>query len=349
MRSMVSQKTNVLVTGVGGGGVGEGIVKALKLDSKRYRIVATDMNAMSATLWRVDRAYLVPAAFDPEYVDRMLYICEKERISAVIPGSVPELRKLSTVKDEFEQRGVKVIVGPRNVIGVCLDKWKTFLFLKENGFPCPKTFLSEDMANAMSELGFPVFVKPREGYGSRYTYVVRDKEELNLIAAYLRKNEVEFIVQEFVDAKECTVGVVASKSSRILGSISIIREMKTGFSYRMTVVDVRKAREIGEKISLKLGVTGPLNVQFFITEQSPIVIELNPRFSGTTPVRSAVGFKEVDAVLRNYLFGEEMSLNFKKGVIAIRHLDEVYASLSALNELQQRGYIARKGLRKRYF
>jgi carbamoyl-phosphate synthase large subunit len=96
-------------------------------------------------------------------------------------------------------------------------------------------------------------------------------------------------------------------------------------------------------------VKGPLNVQCFITDGEPIIFEINPRFSGTTPIRSAVGFREVDAVLRNYLFGEEVQLKNKRDIIAIRYLDELYAKSSTLTELEQTGHTTKKGWRKRYF
>jgi carbamoyl-phosphate synthase large subunit len=157
------------------------------------------------------------------------------------------------------------------------------------------------------------------------------------------------MIQEYIDAKECTVGVVASKLGRILGSISILREVKTGFSYRMVVTNIKEARTISEELTSKLGYTGPLNVQLFITQGKPVIFEINPRFSGTTPIRSAVGFREVDATLRSFLFGEENQLRFRSNVIVIRYLDEIYASSSALDELQKEGCTSKKGWRKRYF
>jgi carbamoyl-phosphate synthase large subunit len=344
-----SKKVNVLVTGTGAGGVGEGVVKALKMDRQKYRIVATDMNPMSATLLRVDKGYILPEASDEKYIGKLLNICKRENVSAVIPGSVPELKELSNAREIFEQEGIALIIGPKNVIDVCLDKWESYKFLKMHGFPYPKTYLSEDSDRAASELGFPVFVKPREGYGSRHTYVIHDKEELDIIGRYLRKIRVEFMIQEYVDTKECTVGVVASKHGRILGSISILREIKTGFSYRMTVTDVKEARMISEELSSKFGSIGPMNIQLFITQGKPVIFEINPRFSGTTPIRSAVGFREVDATLRSFLFEEENQLTFKSKVIVIRYLDEIYASSSAFDELQKDGYTSRKGWRKRYF
>jgi carbamoyl-phosphate synthase large subunit len=346
---MNSKKVSVLVTGAGAGGVGEGVVKALMMDRKKYRIVATDMNPMSATLLRVDKGYVLPEASDEKYINRLLGICKREEVSAVIPGSVPELKEMSNARETFEREGITLIIGPKNMIDICLDKWKSYGFLKTHGFPYPKTYLSKDSDRAGSELDFPVFVKPREGYGSRHTYVAHDKEELDIIGRYLRKIKVEFMIQEYIDAKECTVGVVASKLGRILGSISILREVKTGFSYRMVVTNIKEARTISEELTSKLGYTGPLNVQLFITQGKPVIFEINPRFSGTTPIRSAVGFREVDATLRSFLFGEENQLRFRSNVIVIRYLDEIYASSSALDELQKEGCTSKKGWRKRYF
>jgi carbamoyl-phosphate synthase large subunit len=179
--------------------------------------------------------------------------------------------------------------------------------------------------------------------------MAHDEEELLIIAKYLDKIGVKFIIQEYVKAQECTIGVVVSKSYRVMGSISVLREVRSGFSYRMVVKDIKEARDISERIALKLGVTGPLNVQLFITDEGPVIFEMNPRFSGTTPIRSAVGFNEVDGVLRNFLYGEEIQLSFRPNITAIRYLDEVYAYSSTLDELQREGCTEKKGWRKNYF
>lgn len=346
---MHGRKVSVLVTGTGGGGVGEGIVKALKLNSQKYRIVATDMSPMSAALWRADKGYIVPPASDDRYARTLIDICKREKIDAVIPGSVPELKKLSDIRVQFENDDIELIISPKRVIETCLDKLKTCDFLKKHGFPQPKTYSSDESTSAANELDFPVFVKPRVGYGSRYTYTAQDAEELDLIEKYLTKNKIEFLIQECITAEECTVGVVMSKTGMIMGSVSILREIKSGFSHRMTVTDVKEARTTAEELASKIGAQGPLNVQFFLTKGKPVVIEMNPRFSGTTPVRSAVGFNEVDAVLRDFLFNEQIPLRFSEGVVAIRYLDEVYATMSALEELQRRSFTETKGWKKRYF
>lgn len=345
-----TKKVTVLVTGVGGGGVGEGIVKALKMYPKCYKIIATDMNALSAALYRVDKGYVVPPAYDKKYVNKLLEICKREGAVAIIPGSVPELEVISNNRERFENEGVIPIIASKSVIEIGLDKWKTYNFLKKFNLPYPNTYLANDIDEAVSDLGFPIFIKPRKGYGSRYTYIARDKEDLVFLTKYLRKQGVEPLLQEYITASECTVGVVAATDRQILGSISILRELKSGFSYRMIIDDFKEARKVSEELALKLNITGPLNVQLFLTDKGPMIFEINPRFSGTTPIRSAVGFKEVHAVLRNFLFKEKILLKFKRGVVVIRCLDEIYANMKILNDVKQKGFVeGRKGRRKRYF
>lgn len=67
---------NVMITGVGGGGVGERILKCLRMSSLDYNIIGCDMNRNSMGLSKVDRAYLVPSATSPRYVEDILQICK---------------------------------------------------------------------------------------------------------------------------------------------------------------------------------------------------------------------------------------------------------------------------------
>src|SRR5205809_1049182 len=58
----------VMVTGVGGGGHGEQIIKALRLSTRRYTIIGADSSPVSKGLMEVDDAYVLPPAADPDYV-----------------------------------------------------------------------------------------------------------------------------------------------------------------------------------------------------------------------------------------------------------------------------------------
>ena len=74
---MEEKSLAVLITGVGGGGHGEQILKALKLAKTHYTIIGADMSHLSMGLLEVDLPYIVPPATHPDYIDVILKICKK--------------------------------------------------------------------------------------------------------------------------------------------------------------------------------------------------------------------------------------------------------------------------------
>ena len=62
----------VVVTGVGGGGFGEQIPKALRLAETPCLLVGTDTTTMSKGFAAVDHGFVVPRADDSGYVEALL-------------------------------------------------------------------------------------------------------------------------------------------------------------------------------------------------------------------------------------------------------------------------------------
>ncbi len=101
----MSKPLTVVVTGLGGGGLGEQILKALRLSSIPYRIIGCDVDRNSKGLQQVDRPYLVPLASDPEYLASVLAVCRTEQARALFPGSEAEVRILSRHRARIEEAG----------------------------------------------------------------------------------------------------------------------------------------------------------------------------------------------------------------------------------------------------
>src|SRR5712692_8505149 len=91
----------VLVTGVGGGGYGEQILKALRLATTSYDIVATDVRSPSKGFADSDHQQLLPPASDPAYIDELLRIAKSFGVRAIFHGSDSELRVLSDHRDRI--------------------------------------------------------------------------------------------------------------------------------------------------------------------------------------------------------------------------------------------------------
>jgi carbamoyl-phosphate synthase large subunit len=80
-----------------------------------------------------------------------------------------------------------------------------------------------------------------------------------------------------------------------------------------------------EQIAQKLNSTGPLNIQCRLQDNKVYVFEINPRFSGTSPMRAIVGFNELDLSLKNKVLKQTKfsRINYKLGHL-VRGLTEYF-------------------------
>jgi len=301
-------------------------------------------------LYSTDKGYLVPRATHESYLGKLLEICHKESVKVLIPGSEAELIKISENREILKDHDVIPLINANSVINLCQNKWKTYLFLKEAGFKVPESHLwKEDVT--ITKLEYPVIVKPYLGTGgSRFVFVAQNEKELNFFASYLQRNDSKTMIQEYLGSSESefTVGVLTSFEGDLLGSIALKRRLSgrlstlyiiknyrdaskpiyisTGISQGM-IDDFPDVRKNAEKIALKLGSRGPINIQCRVVEGESFVFEINPRFSGTESLRALAGYNAPDALIRKYVFGEEAEkLSFRKGRASrglTNHFEEV--------------------------
>jgi len=331
--------TNVLVTGVGSN-IGQGIVKSLRMSGIPCRIIGTDMNPLSAGLFRCDKGYIVPPADDEKFIPRIIKICENEKVNIVLIGSNPEISVFSSSKTIIENScGAIVIVCNRKVVDIACDKWNTCTFLKSKGLNYPRSALGNvqtDVEQLIEECGFPLIVKPRRKCGSKNVFVARNSNDL----IYALEISEDSIVQEYLGSEdeEYTSGVFFSKDSRMRGIITMKREMLCGTTYRAIVDGYEEVKEELRKVGnalRELGAISSINVQMRLTKRGAVTYEINPRFSGTTVFRAKMGFNEPELAIRHFLLGEEIGeLQYKKGVI-MRYWEEVYTSIDEFERLKR--------------
>jgi carbamoyl-phosphate synthase large subunit len=135
-----------------------------------------------------DKSAIAPLIYDDNYIPFLLTYCRENRIDVLLSLFDIDLLMLAKHKQEFAAIGTKVIVSEQQLIEICNDKWKTYLFLKEHGFRVPKTYLSLEqvlLALDKGELHYPVIVKPRFGCGSIAMSVAEDEMAL---LYYFRRN-----------------------------------------------------------------------------------------------------------------------------------------------------------------
>jgi carbamoyl-phosphate synthase large subunit len=341
----------VLVTAVGGI-VAQGIIKSLKLANLsdiglvKYKIIAADMSAQAPGLYRCHDGFLLPSANSPDYIENIVKIAREEDIDAIYVGSDEELLVIGKSKKRIERESrTKVLSSPVDVLTIARDKWKTYLFLKQNSLPVPGSALPIDAEKFVKEFDFPIVVKPREGYASLFFYLVHCKSEMKQAISNIQKAGWHPLLQEYLngDDIEYTSGVTVDRFGKyVMSSISIRKtKIKNGQTYKAFIDDYREVRRSSEEAALKLGGRGSINIQAKLIGNKPKIFEINPRFSATCPMRSAAGINEPDIVFRNFVLGEEIRVKTYRKLLCMRYWNEVYTDFPTYEKARSTGRVGK--------
>lgn len=341
----------VLVTAVGGGGVGEQVVKALRLADRPFRIVGTDADWRSAGLQDVDIPVILPHASAPAYLDTVLAVCLRLGVRGLFPGSVPELIALARARGSLAAAGVVLFANADEVIATGLDKAATAAALARHGFSPPRSLMISAEADLLQLPFLPAILKPATGGGgSANVFVAQTAAELRLFGAYLLEGHHRVLAQEYIGtaADEYTVGVLSDLEGSFIQSIAVRRNILPAFSNRSRVGNRTGNPVLGDQLVVSNGISqgeigpfpevtgpcermaaalrsrGPLNIQCRFVEGEVRVFEINPRFSGTTSLRALAGFNEPDLLFRRHVEGEVLTPRFSyRSVHVARGLREV--------------------------
>jgi carbamoyl-phosphate synthase large subunit len=365
----MKKKATVLVTSAGGI-VGQGIMKSLRLASSSslapisYRILAVDASPLAAGLYRSDIGHIVPKATDPGYIDSIIKYLRDYEVEALFVGSDEELMAIATAKKRIEMESPsKVLVTELDVIRIARDKWETYKVLKANNLSCAESCLPEDKDEFAEKFGFPLVVKPREGFGSVNFFVVKSNDEIEYALTRIQDYGWKPMIQEYLPGldDEFTSGVTVDKNGTYtMSSIAIRKYLKGGQTYKAFIDDYPIVRLSAENVAEKLGVTGAVNIQAkYVPNEEALsssqnatvseprnpneilhngrmkIFEINPRFSATCPLRSYAGINEPDIVFRNVIFDEKVDkISICRKLVCMRYWNEVYVDLEAYQNLK---------------
>lgn len=254
-----------------------------------------------------DGAFLVPGIFEPTYTDKLIRICKKFNIKAVIPLFDPELPILSKARERFLQEGIFPVISSPRIIEICDDKWETYTFLKISGINSPKTFLSVRSALEnlqQEEIHFPLILKPRWGMGSIGVNQVTNKEELKVFYTRITKiiheqpnlfikgnNPEELIlIQEKIIGEEYGLDVINDFDANYLATIPKKKiAIRAGETDIALTVDNPELITLGEIIGGSLKHIGILDVDLIKTNAGPVIIDMNARIGGGYPFSHLAG------------------------------------------------------------
>jgi carbamoyl-phosphate synthase large subunit len=247
------------------------------------RVIATDVNAYSPAVHVADRAYGVPMATDPGYIDALLEICHAERVTLVVPTIDDELTVFGEARERFRQLGAFAACSSAATAAACNDKYETCTRLTALGVPAATTWLPQQLP-ATSQ--FPLFIKPRVGRGAVDAHVLRDGRDL---AYHLGRIDAP-IIQEYLAGPEFTIDVLCDSRGRPISIVPRERVVvRSGVIDRGRTVKSRPLMDLAEQVCDAFHFTGALNIQCRMRGSQAAVFEINPRFSGGIDLTIAAG------------------------------------------------------------
>lgn len=331
----------VLVTGAGSG-VGQGIIKALRLSTLPLTVLSSDITPLNAGLYRADEALLWPKVESEGALEIIVDSIRVNRADIVMIGSEFDLAFFAEHKETIEgETDTFVLVSPIETVRTADDKWLTVRFLQQNSFPCAEAALPEsaDEAIAIADgWSYPVVLKTRRGTSSRHVHFVEDAEQLRWLYDRVPDPMLQVAIGEpaIELANEYTTSVFAAKDGQHFGPFTARRSLRAGTSWHVEVDAFSSLYSVVEGIARRLTFLGSLNVQLIFSNTGPIPIEINSRFSGTTAIRAHFGFNEPEMAIRSYLLGEPISPPELRRGTALRYVEEVFLDDLTTDELGDR-------------
>lgn len=250
-------------------------------------------------------------------VEAVYRIAEKEGVSGILPyASDPAALPAAIVA---ERLGLPT--NPAKSVETLGVKHKFRKFLQENGFPCPRTYIFspdtalEEVKKGITELQFPIVIKPTDSSGSKGVTFLKDlnglKEAIESACGYSR-NQI-LIAEEFIERgfPDVIGGDIFVEKGKIIlfGDMGCLREdngsslipigekKPNGLNHRQSERLHNELQRLIKKLDIK---QGELNIEILIDKNDiPYFLEVGPRAGGNMiPIQLSDAFG-VDLIKAN--------------------------------------------------
>lgn len=299
----------VLMTGAGAPGAA-GILHCLAQE-KSWTVLAADANPHSVGRYLAGTFYQLPQATDPAFTDRLLEICNAEKINVLLPLVTRELGFLAAARDAFAAIGTLIPVSSPQSLEIANNKSSLYQFLEWRGIEVPAYHIvetPEQFEQALSALGYPdkeVCFKPSVSNGSRGFRRVTDKEnEADLLFNHkpaqtsIRKADIlrilasgpfpQLLVSEYLPGPEYSADCLCNQGEAILIVPRLRKRMINGISVEGIFEANTAIIAYCERIIRALKLHGNIGIQVKQHENgSFLLLEINPRVQGT--ISAALG------------------------------------------------------------
>ncbi|MBD0849853.1 ATP-grasp domain-containing protein [Maribacter arenosus] len=313
---------NIFVTGASSL-IGYGILKSIRGTKKPFNLIGSTIHENSIAPAFTDVCIHAPFSGSEGYIDWIIKVIKDHHVDLVIPSFDEDVHFLSNNRKQIELTGAKLVLNNFDLVHLCNDKWEFYQVLKSNNCPYAiPSSLSSDFDELVKEFGLPLLLKPRKGFASKGIVKVKDEDTFNLHKAEIGNH---LMVQPIVgqDDEEFTTGAFCDGKGGYYAIITFKRKLsKEGYTNEAEVFESKQIEEAVLGICKILKPMGPTNFQFRIHNGVCQLLEINPRFSASTSMRSAFGYNDAIMAIEYYLEGKIPKQPKIKQGKAIRYVED---------------------------
>jgi carbamoyl-phosphate synthase large subunit len=287
------------------------------------RVYIADSDLVTPAGHYADGAFRVPRIHDPNYISRLLELCRAENIRVILPLIDIDMLRLAPHLDAFREIGTTLVCPPEEIVELCFDKNRFDAFAASKGIRVPRTFFEADLQSAP----YPLFFKPRAGFGSRDTGVAKRVAE----ALQALERNPDLLFQECLTGTEISVDGFVSTSGGILHAVQRVRDkIIGGEAVRTHTIKLESIRQASVRVFAalaELGFHGPANIQFF-ESSDPVLFDVNPRLGlgGSTLSNVATKGRYFESILREACDGVASASpdDYEEGLGLYKFLGELF-------------------------
>jgi hypothetical protein len=227
-----------------------------------------------------------PFVNDKTFINFICSFVKKNNIDFIFPCTDYALDILKINENKIR---CKVLTSCKETTSLCLSKEKTYSFFKKI-IKTPKVFKSISCVKK-----FPVYIKPKIGYGSRNNFKINSKIQLkslftkdHLILEYLCGDE--YTIDCFTNSLGELIFINARKRSRI----------SNGISTNSILFKDKKIEEIAKKINSNIKLNGSWFFQLKKNKNNNyVLLEIAPRIAGSSAISRYLGVNLAELTILN--------------------------------------------------
>ena len=222
----------------------------------------------------------IPFVNDDTFIPSMARIVKERNIDAIYPAM--DL-VITILKEHENELGCKVISSSLETTRICLSKELTYQTL--NGVvSTPRVYASHQVPKE----AFPVFAKPKIGYGAKGTKLLKNQDE---VESFIQSKD-DILILEYLPGEEFTVDCFTDKDGRLLYSAARKRNrIKDGISVNTFFApDQKEFEAIAKAINEKISFRGAWFYQVKRNREDRLcLLEIASRLGGSSLLSRAVG------------------------------------------------------------